>query len=117
MARTQIDLYRSGSSTSANLHKPRLPGRHPRPEIETFPDPASGDEWVKANTGGPSVSEAIDPDWSGRPHKLLAGAEIPDELILTPEGPSHWLLEPSRDMPFADYVNALETVNGRFGKV
>jgi hypothetical protein len=117
MARTRVELFRSGKRNSATMHNVRLPGKHPRPEIETFVDPKTGDEWVKANTGGVSTEEAVDPDWLGPPHRLPSGTEIPAELVLTPDGPSHWLWEPAQDMPLADYINALETVNGLFEKV
>jgi len=117
MAATKVELFRSGNRSSANLHKPRLPGKHPRPEIDTFTDPKTGDEWVRANTGGVSTDEEVDPDWLGTPHRLPADITIPDELVLTPDGPGHWLWEPSKDMPLIDYLHALETINGQFEKV
>jgi hypothetical protein len=117
MGRTQLELFRSGNANSARLHMLRLPSNHPRPEIETFIEAATGDEWVRANTGGASTDEAADPNWRGPAHRLPAGTDYPDELGLTLDGPGHWLWEPSRDMPLVDYVNALETVNGHFQKV
>ena len=117
MGATQIDLFRSGNATSAQLARLRLHPTVPDPDVETYTDPSSSDEWVKASSGGVSTWEQIDPSWRGRPWRLPYGAQYPDELRLSTDAPGHWLWEPSRDMPLAEYVAALEAVNAQFQRV
>jgi hypothetical protein len=111
MGVTSIDLFRSGNASSARLSSPRLAGADP--DVETYAHP-SGDRWVRANTGGVSTWDVPEPAWRGKVWRLAAGSGFPDELVLNNDGPGHWAWEPSRDMPLADYLAALQAVNVLF---
>jgi len=110
---TRIDLFRSGNASSAQLSRPRVD--LPNPDLEIFL--VSSVVWVRAGTGGVSTWERPSPTWRGRTWRLPAGVPIPDELVVTNDMPGHWLWEPSRDMPLAQYVSALESVNAHFIRV
>lgn len=111
-AATQIDLFRSGNSGSAQMARVRLTGADP--DVEVFL--AAGDQWVRAGSGGVSTFETPQ-NWRGPTWILHAGSDIPDELVIRNDVPGHWMWEPSRDMLLADYVAALEKMNGWFVKV
>jgi hypothetical protein len=85
-------------------------------DIETYSD-ASGVIWVRANSGGASTWQTPDPNWRGPAWRLPARTTISDELVLKNDEPGHWVWEPSRDMPLADYQAALEQVNDLFRRI
>ena len=64
-----------------------------------------------------SSSDAIDPSWTGKPWRLPIGSLFPDGLRLWEDEPGHYVWEPAMNMPLADYVRLLVSVNLLFLKV
>jgi hypothetical protein len=111
MGLTAVELYRSGNASGPRL-RPRLADTVPDPDIETETD-SSGNVIVKSQSGGLSVWEQPGPNWT-RVWALPAGSSYPAELLIWPDGPPHWLIAPTSDMPLADYVAALDVLARSF---
>jgi hypothetical protein len=115
MGMTPIELFRSGNAVSARLQNVRIDPANA--DVDTYVDPATGAEWVRANGKGASSAASIDPSWTGKIWRLPLGVAYPATLALWEDDPGHWLWEPTQDMLLVDYRAALEGVNGRFLKV
>src|SRR5208283_3331444 len=117
MGVTVVDLYRSGSSSSARLEKVRLGNAFPTdPEIGTRIDP-SGVLWVLKDTGGVSTWEAAKPTWLNRVWRLPSGSAYPAGLKVWNDDPGHWVWEPEQDMTLTDYQDLLGQMNPPFVRV
>ena len=115
MGVTAIDLFRSGNATTPRLHRVRTTG--PNADVDLYQDPASGDDWVRANGKGVSTWDSVDPTRAGVPWRLAAGSQYPNSLKVWNDDPGHWVWEPTADMKLSDYVAALEVAGQGFVKV
>jgi hypothetical protein len=114
MGTTPLDLFRSGNASSARLDNLRLYSSSP--DVDVWPDP-TGQSWITANGKGPSLWDAPDPSWRGKPWRLPAGSSYSNELALWNDMPGHWVFTPVRDMLLSVYATALRGVNLQFVKV
>jgi ligand-binding sensor domain-containing protein len=115
MARTSINLYRSGNATSARLDKVRV-NRFGNVDVDVRPD-AAGSLWVIANGKGMSSSDRANPAWFGQPWCLRAGHAYSDLLIVWNDHAGHWVWCPVRNMLLKDYVGALAYSNMHFKRL
>lgn len=116
MGVTTTDLYRSGNSRGPYLSRLRLADTHPdEPDVETESD-ASGNVSVKANSGGVSVWEAPDNNWS-KVWMLPAGSSYLPGLLVWCDSAPHWLISPDGDMPLSTFVAALDVLASGFVRV
>lgn len=113
VARTALELYRSGNSGSACMHKVRLT---PPSDVDCYTG-LGGEVWVKGLSGGISTWDAPVPTWSGKVWRAPAGAAIPAGLAVWTDGGGHWLWSPAVDMLYVDYREALEAANMLFNRV
>jgi len=109
MAKTPIDLYRSG-----NANSPRIDNIRPK-DVATFTDD-NGQVWVNAALGG-GISTFATPRVEKNCWKLDRGADIPRELELVNDHDDHWLWKPSKTMLLDEYKAALQLIGASFYKV
>ena len=113
MGVTIVDLYRSGNANGPRLANLRLKDTRPLdPDIDTELD-GSGTEMVKSASGGVSLWERRDKNWS-KVWKLPNGTVYPSELTIWCDNSPHWLVSPARDMALAQYVRALAALGNAF---
>lgn len=109
MAVTPIELFRAGKPAGPRFERLR-PG-------EVAIQSQNGVDWVVGRSGGASTLEAptgIRGTW----WRLPAGTAYDDKILyLWRDYSPHWAWEPIRDMPLADYVNALNALNVKFIRV
>ena len=108
MPKTTTDLYRRGNAAGPRMAHVRL-GK----DIVTFQK--SGDDWVAARSGGVSTFSAQGPgtNWWCLP----AGFDYPDELCVINDHGNHYNWEPSVDLPLAEFLAWLASVESAFRKV
>ena len=108
MAKTPIDLYRSGNANSPRMDNVRSQ------DVATYED--NGQVWVIVTlTGGISTFST---QISGKNFwKLNQGTDIPPELILVNDHDNHWLWKPSETMLLEKYKAALRLIGTYFYKV
>ncbi len=108
MARTTTDLYRRGNALGPRLNHVRI-GK----DILTFF--RNGIEFVHAHSGGISTFASPGP---GRNWWVLpAGSEYPDEISVINDHGDHYNWEPNVDLPLADFVALLATVELAFTRL
>lgn len=118
MATTTREFFRSGKTP--RLHHVRVP---PHPDPEIAPCSRNGVDWVDARSGGASTFDAPLPQQAsqGRPRRWwrLPVGTIYDDTVLTVENDyaNHYSWMPAVDMPFKDFLAALEAVNVQFIRV
>jgi hypothetical protein len=116
MGVTSLDLFRSGSSTRANLDNVRTATVTADPDVDTYFD-ANGTELVQANGKGVSTEDSPKTTWRGPAWRLPRGSWYSDNLVVWNDIPGHWTWAPARDMPLDDYKAALRLANTNFVKV
>ena len=105
---TTTDLFRRGNAVSPRLTYVRI-----EKDVEVFI--RDGVDWVRAGSGGVSTFSSPGP---GNPWWVLPGEfEYPDDLILVNDHGNHFSWEPRFDMPLADFVENLASVESAFRKV
>lgn len=114
------DLFRKGTKSDTRLSylrtaPPRdLKEKH---DIEVYVHPSDKRLWVKADAGGISVFDKINPHlnsiyW----YKLPKGSRIPHGLRITRDDephaskPVHYTIRPIYNMPLQRYVSLLESL-------
>ena len=108
MARTTTDLYRRG-----NALDPRMTHVRVGKDVVTFFQ--NGIEYVRAHSGGVSTFSTPGP---GRNWWVLPGeSEYPDEISVINDHGDHYSWEPNVDLPLADFVALLATVEGAFARI
>jgi hypothetical protein len=115
MGQTTVDLFRSGRAADAGMERFRI-WPHPDPDLDSYIGVSTGDLWVKPHTGGVSTSETIDPIWTGKPWRLVAGSSYGDRLYLNDDGQGHWTWEADVNMTAAEYRRLLADMNQYFVK-
>jgi hypothetical protein len=108
MPKTPTDLYRRGNASGPRMAHVRL-GK----DILTFQK--NGDDWVAARSGGVSTFsvQGAGTNWWCLP----AGFDYPDELYVVNDHGNHYNWEPRVDLPLADFVALLASVEPAFRKV
>ena len=108
MPKTTTDLYRRGNASGPRLTHVRI-GK----DIVTYP--SGGTDWVRARSGGVSTFSVPGP---GRNWWLLPrGFDYPDELFVVNDHGNHYNWEPNVDLPLADFLRLLASVEPAFRKV
>jgi hypothetical protein len=108
MARTTTDLYRRG-----NALNPRMTHVRVGKDIVTFFQ--NGIEFVRAHSGGISTFSIPGP---GRNWWVLpGGSEYPGEISVINDHGHHYNWEPNVDLPLADFVALLATVEAVFTRI
>jgi len=116
MSYTIVDFYRSGNSTSSRLEYVRTDITHPSKfDIIELRD-AQNLGWVDVNSGGISVFETPDDQWT-KIWKLSAGFPLPLELHVWNDVPGHWSWDPAQKMLLSDYIRVLGSVSVMFTRV
>lgn len=107
MAVTPTDLYRRGNATSPRMTHVRV-GK----DVVTYFQ--NGVEMVHAFSGGISTFAVRGPgqNW----WILPGGTQYPDELSVINDHGDHYSWEPNVNMPLADYMGLLGTVERVFQK-
>jgi hypothetical protein len=108
MAKTTTDLYRRGNAAGPRLAHVRI-GK----DIDVFSQ--NGVDWVAAHSGG--ISTFATPGAGINWWLLLAGFDYPDELAVVNDHGDHFNWEPSADMPLADFLSLLASVETAFQKI
>ena len=108
MPKTTTALYRRGNASGPRMAHVRL-GK----DIVSFQK--GGNDWVAARSGGVSTFsvQGAGVNWWCIP----AGVDYPDELCVVNDHGNHYNWEPSVDLPLADYVALLASVEPAFHKV
>ncbi len=108
MPKTTVDLYRRGNASGPRMTQVRI-GK----DVLTYS--AGGTDWVAARSGGVSTFSTLGP---GRNWWVLpAGSDYPDDLIVVNDHGNHYSWEPNADLPLADFVTLLGSVEPAFRKV
>jgi hypothetical protein len=107
MPQTTTDLYRRGNASGPRLTHVRI-GK----DIVAFP--SGGTDWVSARSGGVSTFsvQGPGPNW----WLLAAGFDHPDDLLVVNDHGDHYNWEPNVDLPLADYIRLLASVEPAFRK-
>jgi hypothetical protein len=108
MPMTTTNLFRKG-----NAGGPRMANVRIGKDIVVFQ--INGIEWVAAHSGGVSTFsvQGFGANW----RLLPAGFDDPDELLVVNDHGNHYNWEPSVDLPLAEFVTFLESVEPAFQKV
>jgi hypothetical protein len=108
MPKTLTDLYRRGNASGPRLTHVRI-GK----DIGTYS--RGGTDWVAARSGGVSTFSVQPPgkNW----WMLPAGFVYPDELLVVNDHGNHYNWEPNVDLPLADFIALLVSVEPAFRKV
>lgn len=108
MPRTTTDLFRRGNAVNPRMNHVRI-GK----DVEAFL--RDGVDWAQAGSGGVSTFSSPGP---GSPWWVLpAEFEYPDDLVVVNDHGNHFSWEPRFDMPLADFVAILESLESAFRKV
>jgi hypothetical protein len=108
MARTTTDLYRRGNALSPRLTHVRV-GK----DLITFSQ--HGIEFARAHSGGVSTFSSPGP---GRNWWMLpAGTAYAGEIAVINDHGNHYNWEPRVDLPLADFVALLATVEAAFTRI
>lgn len=108
MAKTTTDLYRRGNASGPRLAHVRI-GK----DIVTYQ--SAGTDWVSATSGGVSTFSVQGP---GKNWWLLpAGSDYPDDLLAVNDHGNHHNREPRVDLPLADFIRLLASVEAVFRQV
>ncbi|WNO08887.1 hypothetical protein [Teredinibacter sp. KSP-S5-2] len=110
------NLYRHGSATSAQMHKPRtMPPRDAAQVHDLKIFEKNGESWVDHESGGISLFNKPNPRFGNRWWKLPKGTKIPpafrvsrDKGINKITGQIHYTIRPMYDMPLATFVQHLK---------
>lgn len=103
-----VDLYRSGSGTSPNLDRVRIPPREGSIDIEIYEKDVNGKKmiYVDSTTGGISTFDAPLPSKNKKMRwwKIPSGTVIPSGLLITKDHTireiniTHYTIRPLNDM-------------------
>ncbi len=107
MGVTPLDLYRLGDAQGAALDNARI-------GVDVRVYDVNGVDWVIAENTGVSVRNVMQRLRRGSPSRwwlLPAGTQFPDVLSLFADHGNHLMFVPIRDMPYADYIDALAVVS------
>ncbi len=110
------DLYRHGSTTSPQMHKPRtMPPRTEGQVHDLKVYEKDGTSWVYSRSGGISLFNKPNPRFGNRWWKLPKGSKIPpvfrvsrDEGVNKATGQIHYTIRPMYDMPLDTFIHNLE---------
>jgi hypothetical protein len=103
-----VDLYRSGNSTSPRLNNVR------DKDIIKYRDPETGLIKVKGMSGGISTFTAPKPERNW--YWIKAGTVVPEKLTVTRDhtdpksGITHYTIRPSEDMLLTEYISQMEKI-------
>lgn len=113
MAKTPVDLYRRGSTSS-----PRMDNVRPNKDVAVYEN--NNQVWVMETIGGESpggISTFAKLGKGKNWWKLDSGTKIPAELELVNDHGNHWLWKPYQAMPMSKYKIALKLISESFKKV
>lgn len=114
-----VDLFRHGTTTSAQLHKPRTA---PPRQIDEVHDiqvyRKNGVEWVDCESGGISLFNKPNLRFGNRWWKLPKGVKIPAVLRVSRDaginpvtGQIHYTIRPRYDMPLSLFIHKLKELS------
>ena len=114
------DLYRHGSTTNPQMHKPRtMPPRKTGQVHDLKIYKKNSVDWVDSESGGISLFNKPNPRFGNRWWKLPKGTKIPstfrvsrDKGINKVTGQIHYTIRPMYDMPLSTFIHHLN----RFSK-
>ncbi|MFV2015213.1 MAG: hypothetical protein ACC656_07295 [Candidatus Heimdallarchaeota archaeon] len=106
------DLYRHGSTTNPQMHKPRtMPPRQAGQVHDLKVYKKSNTEWVDSKSGGMSLFNKPNPRFGNKWWKLPKGTKIPsmfrvsrDRGINKVTGQIHYTIRPIYDMPLNIFI-------------
>jgi hypothetical protein len=105
---TVLDLYRIGDASGPALDRLRR-------GIDISVIPVNGVDWVEGTpNGGASMRSSTYPLKRSRWWRLPTGSPYSSQLAIRNDHGTHWLIEPSADMPLDAYENLLRALNGLF---
>jgi hypothetical protein len=111
MGKTTVNLYRSGNSASARMHRVR-------PDRDAIIKVSSGVEWVKGREIGVSTSARFTNLQGGTWWCLPAGSEYRNDLLfVVNDHDDHYAWQPERDMTLMEFKEALAILNQNFLRV
>lgn len=110
------ELYRHGTTTSPQLHKPRtMPPRQADQVHDLRVYQKNNVDWVDADSGGISLFNKPNPRFGNRWWKLPKGTKIPpmfrvsrDKGINKATGQIHFTIRPMFDMPLSVFIQNLK---------
>ncbi|GAA6169405.1 hypothetical protein [Sessilibacter corallicola] len=114
-----IDLFRHGSTTNPQMHKPRtMPPREVGQVHDLKIYKKGGVDWVDYESGGISLFNKPNPRFGNRWWKLPKGSNIPsgmrvsrDKGINPVTGQIHYTIRPLQDMPLSVFIQKLKDLS------
>jgi hypothetical protein len=114
-----VDLFRHGTNTSPQLHKPRtMPPRELTEVHDLRIYKKGGVDWVDHTSGGISLFNKPNPRFGNRWWKLPKGTKIPmgmrvsrDQGMNTLTGQIHYTIRPLHDMPLSSFIQKLQELS------
>ena len=114
-----VDLFRHGTTTSPQIHKPRTMPPHELGEVHDLRIyKKNGIDWVDHNSGGISLFNKPNPRFGNRWWKLLKGAKIPTGMRVSRDqgmnpftGQIHYTIRPLHDMPLSSFIQKLKELS------
>ena len=109
------DLFRHGSKTNPQLHKPRtMPPRDISQVHDIRIYEKNNIKWVDHQSGGISLFNKPNPKFGNKWWKLPKGAKIPNLLRVSRDkginpatGQIHYTIRPVHDMPLSMFITVL----------
>lgn len=110
------DLYRHGSTTNPQMHKPRtMPPRQVDQVHDLKIYQKNNVDWVDSESGGISLFNKPNPRFGNRWWKLPKGTKIPplfrvsrDKGMNKTTGQIHYTIRPMVDMPLSTFIQHLK---------
>jgi len=110
------DLYRHGSATNPQMHKPRtMPPRQADQVHDLKIYKKDNIDWVDSKSGGISLFNKPNPKFGNKWWKLPKGTEIPelfkvsrDKGINKITGQIHYTIRPVHEMPLTTFIHHLK---------
>ena len=117
--RLPVDLFRHGSTTSPQLHKPRTAPPRQLSEVHDIQIyQKNGIDWVDCKSGGISLFNKPNLRFGNRWWKLPKGAKIPAFLRVSRDtgvnpitGQIHYTIRPVHDMPLSVFIHHLKELS------
>ncbi|MBU1310079.1 MAG: hypothetical protein KKE30_11180 [Gammaproteobacteria bacterium] len=111
-----VDLFRHGTTTSPQMHKPRtMPPRELGEVHDLKIYKKGGIDWVDHESGGISLFNKPNLRFGNRWWKLPKGAQIPSGMRVSRDkgmnpvtGQIHYTIRPLHDMPLSSFIQKLK---------